>query len=560
MVYEWTGRGPRKIFGADTETTTLLDDARVWAWGLASVDSPDIVEHGTSIKSLMARLSKINGQVYFHNLKFDAAFIIDHLMRHGYEHTTDQFQEKGTFRTLMSTGGKLFSVNIRFANGKRLELRDSYKKIPLRVKEIPKAFGLKDSKGEIDYHANRPVGYNPTPEEWSYIDSDVSIITHALKEVIDSGMTKLTVASDSLAEYKRIRGKSFKTFFPVLSPEVDDFIREAYRGGFTYADERFKGRVIESPGIVLDVNSLYPHVMRSAMLPYGAPKRFEGAPPDGKLSIFRVTFTAKLKPDHIPTIQVKRNVMFGGTEYQREIKDATTLHLTTVDWELYRDHYDIEVIGYHGGYTFNARSGMFNDYIDKFMAQKENSVGGKRQIAKLFLNSLYGKFATNPAVTGKIPVFENDRVRWIRGEEETRDPVYTAVGAFITAYAREITIRAAQENYGTFAYADTDSLHLLQECAPETIDVHPTRLGAWKVEYGFTKAIYMRAKAYMEQKTGGEIETHIAGVPVEVADELTFADMFDGNVLKGKLTPKTVPGGTVLVDTPFKLSFTETSC
>lgn len=53
----------------------------------------------------------------------------------------------------------------------------------------------------------------------------------------------------------------------------------------------------------------------------------------------------------------------------------------------------------------------------------------------------------------------------------------------------------------------------------------------------------------------GRRETHIAGVPLEVGAKLTFDDLYPGKVIYGKLTPKTVPGGVVLVDTPFMLQF-----
>jgi hypothetical protein len=256
---------------------------------------------------------------------------------------------------------------------------------------------------------------------------------------------------------------------------------------------------------------------------------------------------------------VKGHSVFVQTEYLREVKEPTTLWVTSVDWELWNDHYDIEVYSYNGGWLFKAAHGFFDDYINKWMAVKANSTGGSREIAKLHLNSLYGKFASNPNVTSKIPILENGHVRFVTGEPETRAPVYTAMGAFITAYAREITIRAAQVNYATFAYADTDSLHLLTHEVPADIHVHPSDLGAWKLEYHFQEALYVRAKFYLERECvdpKGAVEpwvNRMAGVPEHVSERMTFDDVFDGNVLHGKLTPKNVPGGIVLMDAPFTI-------
>jgi len=201
------------------------------------------------------------------------------------------------------------------------------------------------------------------------------------------------------------------------------------------------------------------------------------------------------------------------------------------------------------------------------MDVKANEVGVKREIAKLHLNSLYGKFATNTDVTGKHPVMVDNRVVYRRGEEKRRNPVYTPVGVFITSWARDLTIRAAQANYDTFAYADTDSLHLLRDDVPATIDVHPTRLGAWKHEYDYDEALYIRAKAYLERTSALQCKdrkphtcdascyyvTRIAGLPTDVSSTLTFDDIRQGKVIHGKLTPVSVPGGIVLTDTPYKI-------
>lgn len=143
--------------------------------------------------------------------------------------------------------------------------------------------------------------------------------------------------------------------------------------------------------------------------------------------------------------------------------------------------------------------------------------------------------------------------------EETRDPIYTAMGSFITAYAREITISAAQENYDIFAYADTDSLHLLSLSDPENLAIHPTELGKWKLEYRFSRALFVRAKTYIEEKVFQGIpfdyqtETHVAGMSVKIAKKLTLETFTSGESYSGNLKQKVVPGGVVLVDVDFKL-------
>lgn len=551
---------PRVIYAADFETTIDVNDCRVWHWGLAPIENPmyDNVEWDISIDSFMDRISQHNATCYFHNLKFDGFFILDWLMKNGYKHVqTDLVKRAGTFKTLISDMGQFYSITVKWDNGHTCEFRDSLKKLPMTVARIAKSFNLDQPKGSIDYKKDRPVGYQPTDEEIDYLKVDVSTVAQALKIEYESGMKRLTVASDSMAEYKSLIGpEQFKRLFPVLSEKMDSEIRRAYRGGFTYADPRFKSKITRS-GLVLDVNSLYPSVMMNNILPYGEPKWVDGEVKANKqfpLVIFSVTFTAKLKKNHIPCIQIKGTSIFSSTEYLKVIEEPVTLMVTNVDWELYNDHYDIDVIEYGGGWAFHAAKGMFDIYIKKWSEIKANSTGGLREIAKLHLNALYGKFASNPNVTGKIPKLIDNKIKLVRGLEETRPPVYTAVGVFITAFARDLTIRAAQVNYKTFAYADTDSLHLLTTKVPTEIEVHPTKLGAWKLEYYFSEAFFIRPKAYIEkQKDTGEFTVHIAGLPEVVTKELTFDDLVDGKVFVGKLSPKVVPGGVVLEDIPFKL-------
>ena len=476
----------------------------------------------------------------------------------GYTHHEEGRLKPGTFDTLISNMGKFYSITVNWEDGGKTVFKDSLKKLPMSVAAIADAFNMDIGKGDIDYHAERPVGHVLTPEEISYIERDVLIVARALKIQLDSGMTKLTVGADSLAEYKRITGgKVFTRIFPILPDSMDAEIRRAYRGGFTYADERFKGKKL-GRGRVYDVNSLYPSVMYDRVLPYGEPVFEPGLPKATKeypLFIVSVTFTAKLKKNHIPCIQVKGSSFFLNTEYQKEIKEPVTLMATNVDLALWQDQYDMNIMSFNGGWLFKGAQGLFNEYIDKWMEVKARHHGGLRVIAKLHLNSLYGKFATNPDVTGKVPVFEDNVVKLKTGPEATRDPVYTPMGVFITAYARDVTVRAAQVHYDVFAYADTDSLHLLVEDDPETLDIDPVRLGAWKRETIFQSAIFMRAKAYTELDMDGNYSTHIAGLPVSVAKRVTFESLQDGAVFDGKLHPKRVPGGVVLQDVGFTLKF-----
>jgi hypothetical protein len=563
------GGKKRTNYVADFETPTDPQDCRVWAYGLADIDKATSlwdVEIGTSIERFCNRMAEENSVCYFHNLKFDGMFILDYLARQGYNHTNDKVLRKGHYTTLISNMGSFYSITVAWRNGKRTEFRDSLKKLPYSVSVIAKAFNQPDPKGQLDYKKYRPVGYIATADERAYIAADVMIVARALKSQFDEGMTKLTVGSDALAEFKQvINQRVFDKLFPVLPEIMDQEIRAAYRGGWTYSDPRFRGRPV-GPGAVYDVNSLYPSVMYDRVLPYGEPVYAPGLPQadrDYPLFIVSITFTAKLKPGHVPVIQVKGTSHFLATEYQTHIKDPVTLSCTNVDLELWQEHYDLNILSYNGGWRFHGVSGLFCDYIDKWMNVKITNEGALQALAKLMLNSLYGKFATNPNVTPKIPVFddENNVVKLVLGDDEKKDPVYTAMGAFITAYARDVTIRAAQQNYDVFAYADTDSLHLTTTEAPVGLDVDKHKLGAWKKEYVFDRALFIRAKQYIERLYPvipfvAEHVTHVAGLPRDAAAHVTIENVIGKTkvVFPGKLQPKTVPGGIVLQEINFTLT------
>jgi hypothetical protein len=544
---------------ADFETTTDPDDCRVWAWGIAPVFKAETmwdVYTGTDIESFFDFLADMNRVVYFHNLAFDGAFIMDALFRLGFKHVSDRRLHPLEFTTLISDRSVVYSITVKWKSGQTTEFRDSYKKLPMTVERMAKAFQLPMHKGEIDYDAPRPVGHRLTMDERSYLCRDVLIVAKSLRFQLEAGMKKLTVGSDALHEYKlRMGGKLFQRTFPILPEEMDFRIRRAYRGGWTYKDKRRESTAIQGAGIVLDVNSLYPSVMKTRLLPYGEPVAIHGIPRATErypLFITCITFTAKLKPEHVPCIQVKSNFMFDGTEYVEEIPEPVTLVCTNIDLALWQDQYDMDILAYEWSYGFNAMEGLFDDYIDHWGRIKAESVGGTRELAKLMMNSLYGKFATNPDVTQRYPIMEDGVVKLRNGPEQTRDPVYTPIGVFTTSYARDVTIRAAQANYSTFAYADTDSLHLLQTDLPESLEVHPTKLGAWKFEYAFVSARFIRAKQYIEQLDDGSHVVHIAGLSRSVATTLTLDGVTDGMRLPS-LKAKRVPGGIVLQDVGFIL-------
>lgn len=547
-------------FTADFETTTNPDETRVWGWGIASIQTGKMVAFGNSIDSFFEYIENKNIDLYFHNLKFDGAFIIHYLLSKGIKHSRDE--DVGTFNTLITDTGEFFKISIIWKRFKKrvvkVDFYDSHKKLPFSVDVIAKRFGLPIRKLEIDYHLERDEKHILTDDEIDYIRNDVEIMATALQTMFNSGLKKMTIASDSLFNFKESIGgnNKFKSYFPILKVEIDDDIRRSYKGGFTYVNPKFVEQDLN--GLVFDVNSLYPSVMRNKLLPYGMPLFFYGQYEFKTLyplyiQRFRCSF--KLKDNHFPTIQLKNSMSFIQTQYLESSKgEIVELVLTNIDLELFLNHYEVMNLEFLDGYMFKATDELFKKYIDHWGEVKEKSTGAEREQAKLMLNSLYGKFATSPKKRKKTPYLNDDGfISYKYDEEEVGFPIYTALSSFITSYARRITIESAQENFDRFIYADTDSLHLVGYEMPDNIEVHSTKLGAWDFETKFERSKYLRAKSYI-QYYDEKWHITVAGLPHYLHSQVDFENFKVGAVYSGKLRPKQTKGGVVLVETTFRIS------
>lgn len=552
-------------YTADFETTTQQNDCRVWAWGLCEIGNTSNFIYGNDMQTFLNWCSQQqNETLYFHNLKFDGEFIISYLLKHGYTHIKDKRKATSkSFTTLIADTGQYYTMSIYFyVEGKKsikVTINNSLLIIPFSVRKIAVAFNLPIMKGDIDYKAERPVGHILTSEEVDYLRNDVEIVARALKTLFDQNLKKITQGSNAMSDFKNIIGeKTFKRSFPV--PDYDDDIRRSYKGGWTYCDPRTQGKDI-GEGIVFDVNSLYPSVMYYSPLPYGEGMFFEGEYQEDKLYnlyIQMVSCQFEIKPDHLPTIQLKNNMRFAGNEYLTSSDGETiTLCLTSVDLQLLKDHYNLSDVTYHSGWKFKSTTGLFKDYIDKWnkvkMESTLNGNDGMRTLAKLMLNALYGKFALNPRVQSKEPYLnENNVVKYRLLEAEQREPVYIPVGTFITSWARYKTISSAQKVYDRFLYADTDSLHLRGTEIPDELEIDSVKLGAWKHESTFTRARFLRQKCYVEE-IEGELHVTCAGMPKQCHDNVTWENFKIGQSFEGKLQMTHVDGGIVLKDIDFSI-------
>ena len=602
---------------------------------------------------------------YFHNLKFDGGFILSHILSEGYKLSCVEIcNEEGEvvetvmnkkqtslknneFTTLISTKGQWYTIKIKH-NSKIYEIRDSLKLLPFSLKKLGKDFKTKHQKTEIEYTGDRYAGCPMTEQEIEYQKNDCLVLKEALNIMFEEGHTSLTIASCCMKEFKKYyTDDAFKSKFPnlygdnyVLNEKIfgyesaGSFIKASYKGGWCYVKSDRKGKVYRDViGTTADVNSLYPDVMLHNRFCVGYPHFFIGDIPDyikddDELYYFiRVRTRFYLRPNRLPCIQIKGNIFYKnrGREwletsdsrdefgrYWRTREDTINggivemipeLVLTKTDWELIQEQYDLCHTEILGGCWFHTQENIFNDYLNKWAEIKMNSKGAQRAIAKLFMNSLYGRFATSTDASFKVP-YVKDGVMYSYNQESVSidKGAYIPIGSQITALARAKTIRAAQANYDTFCYADTDSIHCL--CKPDDIKgapEHPTKIGYWKYETCWNEAIFTRAKTYIERVTHEDREeveepfynVKCAGMPQRSKDlfiskltkepltdedniadyekligvknlnedeiafckspKMTLEDFKIGLCVPGCLKPKTIKGGVILINQDYQM-------
>lgn len=629
-----------RIFVGDFETTVYKGqtDTEVWASALVEMWTED-VKIFTSIQDTYEHLTMLDETIliYYHNLKFDGAFWIDYLIRelkYTQAYTMEDNKIKtikwlknkdmknNTFKYMIADNGMFYSITIKH-NNRIIEIRDSYKLLPFSAERIGKSFKTKHQKLSIEYEGYRKSGGKLTDEEKRYIANDVLIIKEALEIMYNDGHNKLTIGSCCLTEYKKTVSRyDYLDYYPNLSAyeldeeiygstNADKYIRRAYKGGWCYVNPKYQSQIL-TQGYTLDVNSLYPSVMQDPtnIYPVGEPHFFKGERPHqlffkNVYYFIRIRTKFRVKENHLPFIQVKNSFMYAkhralttsnyidkeGNEHEYFIKkDGTivpcviTLTLTMTDYELFHKHYDVEYEEILDGVWFYTQTGkvLFGKYIEKYKEIKKNSTGAVRELAKLFLNNLYGKTASSDNSSFKVGYLdeESDSIKYFIVTQNDKNTMYIPVGSAITSYARKFTIDVAQKNIENFVYADTDSVHcvgVVDDIVGVTLD--DTEFNCWKHEKTWDIGYFARQKTYIERDENG-YEIKCAGMPDKckklfersitgdlakddedlsdderefLSEKRTLLDFDIGLKIPGKLMPKRIKGGIVLTETTFEM-------
>lgn len=649
-----------KYLVCDFETTVYEGQTRtdVWASACVEIYTEDVVIHHSIAETWQYFKSlKCNIIAYYHNLKFDGSFWLDYLLnvlkfkQASYQIGSEEYDVRFTDKNKMPTNsiaysisdlGQWYTLTIK-TKDYIIELRDSLKLLPFSISRIGKSFATKHKKLEMEYEGFRYPGCTITDKEKEYIANDVLVAKEALEIMFSEGHEKLTIGACCLSEYKAIISKdTYNVYFPDLTQtwinpshheydNADAWIRKTYKGGWVYVVPE-KANVVYHKGLTADVNSLYPSVMHSdsgSVYPVGQPKFWVGeeipeeALRDDFYFFVHVKTRFYVKDNYLPFVQIKGNYLYKSTEildtsdvyikslgkkvpyytdFDGNIKDTRVdLYFTQTEYILFLEHYNVIDFEIIDGCYFVGKKGIFDEYIDKYAEIKMSSKGAKRELAKLFLNNLYGKLASSTDSSFKYAYIKEDgSIGFVGVTANEKQAGHIATGSAITGYARNFTIRHAQKNYHGpekpgFCYADTDSIHCNDISPKELIDIktHATKFNHWKVESLWDEAIFVRPKTYIEHVTHEDLEAvepyynvKCAGMPDRCKQQFvksmqgvnlrthndyeyymslkkqqrnfilkrrTIKDFKVGLKISGKLVPKRIPGGVLLTETDYEL-------
>lgn len=502
------------------------------------------------------------------------------------------------YRLLMKNG-VFYKLTIATEYG-QINFYDTFKLAPFSLKKCCSDFlELNLGKDGLDYEKERNLDDELTKEEMTYIYEDVFGLSYLVKLLKINGIDlngqkvkydKLTNSGQALANYKltlledylnkqnafenenlyemvdtklmktnfhKLKNKGnvteiksniiFEALFPKQSYFQDAWQRHSYYGGLSAVEydnvKKFSKRKNKN-GIVLDVNSLYPYVMTSRLLPYGD-AQYRDTPYKNMnenykelypLYIQDITiFDLKVKKNKMSFLQVKDNKYFSGREcLKNNIKDGkkVTLHLrlTNVLLDLLFECYEVKAYKLGGHMAFRGSYNLFKNYIEFWSKIKQENEGALRAFAKLMQNGLYGKFGMSGVteITNFINVNDVFTIEHTH-ENVVSDTIYLPMASFITSWAKDYLVKAINNNYERFMYCDTDSLHLygaIQQV--KGVEIGKKVYGLWDNEMCFEDFKYIGSKRYAEKniKTH-EWEIKCCGLTDEIMKKLDDINVFD---------------------------------
>ena len=486
---------------ADCETDAF-DGREIspFVWGFIDSDGERKIFWNTA--EFVEHVQAFEGMVYAHNGgRFDwlQAGVVEHL-----------------------ENGEVKIINSRLASAKlgQAELRDSFLCLPAALEK----FGAKMT---FDYEilkrerAKDRYGKNRQKIE-QYLMQDCVALFDMMEVFIDRFGFSLTQAGAALKTWENMGGEKRR-----YSVAHDEKFRPFYFGGRCEVFEY--GAPLRGKFKLFDVVSMYPAGMVD-IHPAGTDYYMST---DYKNSPGWTFWTVDATSAGAFPVRDKHGITFP--------RGRNTYHVT--GWEL-QAALETGTVTIHAARGWiPRRTETLKPYVEKFYAEKKAAdesgdiVG--RTISKIFLNSLYGKYAANPAGYFDYQIIDAGRLwakddagAWVYpgwemhamiGESDiirrqAKNPQYfdVALAASITGWARARLWRAVCAS-GRPIYCDTDSLLCEDLGCPEG-----SELGDWKLEHDDICAAHIAGKKLyaLELKTGKYKTAHkgVSSLDIEVED------------------------------------------
>lgn len=410
---------------------------------------------------------------------------------------------------------------------------DSSALLSFSLKDLTNNFDVETKKGEYDHSLNRP--YNKELSE--YLRSDCIGLYQVLKKFSEwplikkSGMAT-TIASQALRVFRTYQEKIL--FMP--SEYHNDFSRQSYYGGRV---EIFKP-LCEKTIYEYDVNSLYPFIMLSHIYPVSCGIISRTYKSD-RLGIYECEVVSP-KNLYVPCLGIlsKNKYIFPLGSFRGVFTSAEIEYARSLG-------YKIKVLK---GIYFKDSKNIFKEYVTDIYDIRLKSKPGSIDniIAKLLLNSLYGRFGMNPekenitfdlkkGVTPYIEIKQGNRQQEIYKEATMLDSyINVAIASFVTSYARIHMHKLYMKCEKNLYYTDTDSIFTTQKM--ETSN----ELGALKLSGAYDSACFLLPKTYyLKSKSKSKIA--MKGFDSKKIKSFTiddFKNMLEGHIktIKIKNEPK----------------------
>lgn len=589
-----------------------------------------VVDYVNAIRDRIVEQNKRNAIIYFHNMKFDAYNILYALLTLGYIYTDDikqlLIQDSSWYTFRLNYRG----VSLEFRDSYKLisqPLRSFQKTFGLSIGK-----STEDSwKDRLDEVATVNALLNRTePGLMEYALLDVDVLQVGLDKFweLQGGKkaSKLTAASLAYSEwlsvieehgYRTADGVYHEGFIEedkkkkltiVMDDDMPKFIHDitnyTYRGAVCYPNPDYTNKTLKGIYVYIDANSLYPSAMLPSVqgrnrynqmelthyYPVGVPVRLKSMPTEEIMkdrryvSFLKLRIKAKIKPDAvIPFVSLGRqgrvgegfNRLYRTNDFLREIDE--TFWVTSIDYRSIQNYYDIEEQEFIEGIIYtpnNTSNDIFNEYISKWRRIKEQAAregnAGLKQLAKIMLNSLYGKFAQS---IDNIETFfefgENGSLTVSEGSFDGKTSLKNmGIAAMITSYAREILLDVANILLPEeFLYCDTDSIIMTESGWRKIREVEglldKAKFGCWDVEHIVKEVKILHQKCYMITEFEAFQRDHkrertvvkCAGASEDIKRFIRYDNFNRGETIKGarmKKSKQTI-GGITLESRPFSI-------